>query len=101
MSKVKVVVDPLKLTEAAQNIEGMLGDYVRLYTSLYTEVNAMGAAWKGRDNRAYTEKIKEFENDFKQMKAMLSDYQLFLTNSAKDYTLVQDTLESGARRIVT
>jgi len=96
----KIVVDPAKLTSAAQKMDGLVGEYVKQYQLLFSEVDGMGAAWKGKDNIAFTTQIKGFEDDFIRMKEIITDYSKFLTDSATKYNTTQSGLESAARKLV-
>ncbi|WP_138755920.1 WXG100 family type VII secretion target [Paenibacillus sinopodophylli] len=95
----KIVVDPAKLTSASQKMDGMVAEYVKQYTLLFTEVEGMGAAWQGKDNVAFVNQIKGFQDDFTRMKEITSEYASFLKTSADRYTATQSNLESSARKL--
>ncbi|MFJ7729563.1 WXG100 family type VII secretion target [Neobacillus sp. NPDC097160] len=94
-----IMVDPAKLEKAATSIDQQAADYERLYKSLFSEVEAMGAAWQGADNLAYVNQIKGFTDDFMKMKAKMDEFSHFLKTSAKTYRDTQNEVISGAKRL--
>ena len=96
----KVTVDPQKLKDASQKIDEESRQYESDYKQLFTEVNSMGAAWKGTDNTAYVQRIKDFEEDFKLMVKVINEYSRFLSFSADQYTKLQNEIESAANKLV-
>lgn len=95
----KIVVDPAKLRSAAEKMDGKIGEYVRLYQQLFSEVESMRAAWQGKDNVAFTTQIAGFKDDFEQMKKITTDYSDFLKASSDRYKTTQDNLEMSARKL--
>jgi len=95
----KIVVDPAKLTSAAQKMDGMVADYIKQYTLLFSEVEGMGAAWQGKDNVAFVTQINGFKDDFEKMKTITTEYSEFLKKSAERYNTTQTSLESSAKKL--
>lgn len=95
----KIVVDPAKLTAASKKMLEILGEYNKQYMLLYSEVEGMGAAWKGKDNTAFVERIAGFKDDFEKMKSILTEYSNFLDDSATRYNNTQTALETQARKL--
>lgn len=95
----KITVDPARLESAAQKMDGQASEYATQYKKLFSEVNAMGAAWKGADNTAYVTQIQGFEEDFKNMYDLLMKYSEFLKLSAKMYRDTQNEIISSAKKL--
>jgi WXG100 family type VII secretion target len=95
----KITVDPARLESAAQKMDGQASEYATQYKKLFTEVNAMGAAWKGADNTAYVSQIQGFEEDFKNMYDLLLKYSEFLKLSAKMYRDTQSEIINSAKKL--
>lgn len=95
----KIVVDPAKLNSVSQKMDGMVADYVKQYTLLFSEVEGIGAAWQGKDNLAFVSQIKGFEDDFLKMKEITNEYSQFLKKSAEKYTTTQNSLETSAKKL--
>ena len=95
----KIMVDPTKLELVASKIEEQAADYSKLYQQLFTEVEAMGKAWQGADNIAYTTQIEGFREDLNKIKQVLDEYSSFLRQSAKVYKSTQDEVISKAKTL--
>ena len=93
----KIMVDPTKLELVASKIEEQAADYSKLYQQLFTE--AMGKAWQGADNIAYTTQIEGFREDLNKIKQVLDEYSSFLRQSAKVYKSTQDEVISKAKTL--
>lgn len=95
----RIIVDPSRLESTASNVDSANSDYQRIYHNLYAEVDKMEAVWQGKDNTAFTNKIKAFEDDFRQISNILSHYSDFLRNSARAYRETQDELYNATSRL--
>jgi len=96
----RITVDPARLTDAAGRIESSAAEYQQTYSRLYTEVQAMSAAWEGADNAAFTTQIESFRNDFELMHRLMLEYSTFLRQSATSYSNTQDHIIQQASRLV-
>ena len=94
-----IIVDPAKLESAAGKMDAQAADYESIYKQLYSEVDGMAAAWQGKDNIAFTNQIKGFEDDFQKMVALMREYSEFLKKSAVAYRTTQDEIVAGAKRL--
>lgn len=94
-------VEPDQLDSAASKIENANNDYDRLYQAMYQEVDKMGTSWQGNDNTAFTNQIKTFEDDLRQISMIMKQYSDFLRNSARGYRQARDEIESQATRLRT
>lgn len=92
-------VDPQKLEAAATSIDTQVADYDKNYKQLFSEVDAMAAAWQGVDNLAFVNQIKGFEDDFKAMSAVMTQYSEFLKASAKAYRGTRDNVVEQAKKL--
>lgn len=97
----KIIVDPSRLENTASRIESSNGDYQRIYNALYSEVDKMTSVWQGKENTAFTDKIKAFQDDFRQISLILNEYASFLRNSARAYRETQDELYNATSRLKT
>ena len=97
----KIYVDPNRLENTANNVESANGDYKRIYSALYQEVDKMGASWSGKDNTAFTNKIKAYEDDLRQISNILTQYSDFLRASARAYRETQDELYNATNNLKT
>ena len=95
----RIIVDPSRLESTASNVDSANNDYQRIYHNLYAEVDKMETVWQGKDNTAFTNKIKAFEDDFRQISNILSHYSDFLRNSARAYRETQDELYNATSRL--
>lgn len=97
----QIAVEPGQLFDVAQRIEQADQDYQRIYHNLYSEIDKMGNAWQGKDNVAFANRIKSFEDDFRQISLIMREYAQFLKNSARSYEEIQEELYSQANRLRT
>lgn len=97
----QIAVEPGQLFDVAQRIEQADQDYQRIYRNLYSEIDKMGNAWQGKDNVAFANRIKSFEDDFRQISLIMREYAQFLKNSARSYEDIQEELYSQANRLRT
>ncbi|MDQ0885066.1 WXG100 family type VII secretion target [Paenibacillus sp. V4I9] len=95
----KIVVDPAKLKAAATQIDGQVGEYIKQYGQLFSEVEKMGAAWQGIDNEAFVRQILGFKDDFEHMKDVLTNYSTFLKDSSTEYTNTQNDRINEAKKL--
>ena len=95
----EIIVEPTRLEDSASKVESYDSDYQRVYSLLYEEVDKMASVWQGKDNTMFTNKIKEFEDDFRQISILLRQYAEFLRNSARAYRETQDELYNAASHL--
>lgn len=98
-NNVVIKVTPAELRTVAAKIRSQAEDYAKQYTQLFNDVDGMANAWKGKDNTAFTNQIKGFQDDFQSMKALLEEYAAFLDKSANAYEQTQDEITSAAQRL--
>ncbi|MBR4461628.1 MAG: WXG100 family type VII secretion target [Erysipelotrichaceae bacterium] len=96
-----IVVEPERLENVAFNIEEANQEYDRTYQAIYEQVDKMSASWSGKDNVAFTNQIKTFEDDLRQISIIMRQYADFLHNSARAYRETQDEIYEGAYRLRT
>ena len=96
-----IVVEPERLETVASNIEEANQEYDRTYQAIYEQVDKMSASWTGKDNVAFTNQIKTFEDDLRQISIIMRQYADFLHNSARAYRETQDEIYAGANRLRT
>jgi WXG100 family type VII secretion target len=98
-NNVVIKVTPSELRGVATKIRTQAEDYAKQYTQLFSDVDGMANAWKGKDNTAFTNQIKGFLDDFQSMKTLLEEYATFLDKSANAYEQTQDEITSAAQRL--
>ena len=95
----RITVEPEQLESCALRMEEKNQDYVDCINRLYEAVDAMSAVWKGKDSRAFTDRIFSFQTDIRQLSVLCTQYSDFLRNSAKAYRETNDELAAQASRI--
>ena len=93
-------VEPAKLKTAASQIDNEAAEYKRLYEQLYTEVDAMKAAWNDASNVAFTSKVEGFRDDLENMYKLMTQYSEFLVNAANNYETTQNEIIDNAKRLI-
>ena len=96
-----IMVEPERLESTASRIEEANREYDRTYQAIYVEVDKMPASWQGKDNTAFTNQIKSFEDDLRQISMIMRQYADFLRNSARAYRETQDEIYSRANHLRT
>lgn len=94
-----IKVDPEKLDLVANDMEKLIGEYQGIYKALYGEVEGMSSAWKGVDNQAFVQQIKEFDNDFQKMIELMSQYRQFVVDSSTAYKKTQSEIVAAAKKL--
>lgn len=97
----KIIVDPSRLENTADRVDSSNAEYERIYNALYAEVDKMSASWSGKENTEFTNKIKAYQDDFRQISIILRQYADFLRSSARAYRETQDELFNSASRLKT
>ena len=96
-----IMVEPERLESTAARIEEANREYDRTYQAIYVEVDKMSSSWQGKDNTAFTNQIKSFEDDLRQISMIMRQYADFLRNSARAYRETQDEIYSRANHLRT
>ena len=96
-----IMVEPERLESTASRIEEANREYDRTYQAIYVEVDKMSASWQGKDNTAFTNQIKSFEDDLRQISMIMRQYADFLRNSARAHRETQDEIYSRANHLRT
>lgn len=94
-----ILVEPDRLEVSAGRIQNLLQEYEQNVKGMYDEVERMAVHWKGSDSRAFTDQILGFQDDFRQMQNLLSQYIDFLNATAKAYRQTQEEIASLARSL--
>lgn len=92
-------VDPARLDECAARMEENRQDYDRCVRDLYSTVDTLQSAWRGRDNLAFTAEIQRFEANLRSLSVLCVQYADFLKNSSRAYRSTQDEIASYAGRL--
>lgn len=94
-----IEVEPERLEVTAQKVESADSDYQRTYQAIYAEVDKMANYWNGKDNVAFTNQIKTFEDDLRKISMIMREYADFLRNTAKGYRQLQEENYAEANRL--
>jgi WXG100 family type VII secretion target len=94
-----ILVTPEQLDSCAARMDDENQSYIHHSDALFSEVEAMGAAWQGKDNLAFVSQISGFQNDFRQISMLCTEYSDFLRNSANSYRSTEDELAAQAARL--
>ena len=94
-----ITVEPEQLEVSASRIDEDNQAYQRTFAQLCDAVDTMKAGWEGKDNVAFSTKIRKFEADFREMSVLCAQYAEFLRNSARAYRETQDDLASQASHL--
>lgn len=94
-----IMVEPDRLERVAANIESLDGDYNRIYQAMYDQVDKIATNWKGKDNAMFTNQIKLFEDDLRNISAIMRQYADFLRSSARSYRQAQDEIYMRASKL--
>ena len=94
-----ITVETDKLLKTAANIDIARQDYQRLYVDLYQRIDELSAAWNCKDNQAFTNRIKAYQDDFRRISVIMTQYSDFLRNSARAYDSTQEELAMEASRL--
>lgn len=96
-----IFVEPERLDSVANNIQDANQEYDRTYQAIYEQVDKMSLSWKGKDNVAFTNQIRSFEDDLRQISTIMRQYADFLHNSARAYRETQDEITAQASHLKT
>lgn len=96
-----IFVEPERLDRVANNIQDANQEYDRTYQAIYEQVDKMSLSWKGKDNVAFTNQIRSFEDDLRQISTIMRQYADFLHNSARAYRETQDEITAQASHLKT
>ena len=91
----------VRFDAAASSIEEANSEYDRTYQAIYAQIDKMSYSWSGKDNTAFTNQIRSFEDDLRQISIIMRQYADFLRNSARGYRETQDELYAQANRLRT
>ena len=94
-----IFVEPERLDSVANNIQDANQEYDRTYQAIYEQVDKMSLSWKGKDNVAFTNQIRSFEDDLRQISTIMRQYADFLHNSARAYRETQDEITAQANHL--
>ena len=88
-----IQVTPANLRKAAGEVETLASTYKKQYNELFSLVDTFTTTdYQGKDAREFCEKVRDFEDDFTNMKNLMDDYAKFLRTAADDYEKNQENL---------
>lgn len=96
MAEVEIMVSPQLLEKASEAIGEWADQYAKEYEALFDSVEKMGNSWKGQDNISYTNRVKDFREDFITMKNLMEQYSEYLRKTAQAYANTQQEIANTA-----
>ena len=94
-----IIVEPAVLDSSASAMEQVNTEYQQAFMRLYEQVDALKVAWQGKDNQAFTTQIQGYNEEFRQISALMSQYSEFLRSTARAYRDTQADLVSQVSRL--
>lgn len=94
-----IYVEPERLRNASLKIQDFNTNYKQLKNRLYEEVDYLTSKWQGKDNLAFSNQIKSYQNSLNLISLIIEQYCDFLNNSANAYNQTQEDLYSQAMKI--
>ena len=94
-----ITVEPDRLEHTASKVAEANAEYDRTYQAIYAQVDKMATVWTGKDNNAFTEQIRGYEDDLRQISIIMGQYADFLRNCARAYREAQDEVYAQATRL--
>lgn len=96
----KIIVETTSLDTTATKVQTAADQYKTDYTTLFSEVEALAAAWSGEDNTAFTQQVEGFRDDFTKMYDLMVSYSTFLKATAETYRTTQDEIMAKAKTLM-
>ena len=97
----KIMVD----TEKIESVIKQVKEYQQLYQGAYHKVydidEELNNTWKGVDSTKFSNQLREFDGDFKDLDANITSYINFLTSAKKAYDTAQDNITTDAGKLTT
>lgn len=94
-----IQVDPASVIKIANNVSLAQRDFQRLYNELYNQVDHLAESWQGKDNRAFINQIESFQDNFRIISVIMSQYSDFLKNAISAYENTQNELYDQASHL--
>lgn len=90
-----IQVTPADLKKAAGEVEMLASNYKKQYGELFGLVETFTTTdFQGKDAKEFCAKVKDFEDDFMNMKSLMDEYAQFLRKAASEYERNQENLSS-------
>ena len=94
-----IKVEPSALEDAANKVEQSCDDYDQIVQKLYNDVDNMQTSWSGKDNMAFTDQIRTYQDSMIKISTVMRQYVLFLRTSARAYRETQDEVYNQVGRL--
>ena len=95
----KIIVDPYVLENSSTKIEQLTQEFNVAVSQLYDSVDTLSTTWIGKDNIAFNNQIRGFNEDFKKLYLMCLQYSDFLKASAYAYKDTQNEVCAMAHKL--
>ncbi len=88
-----IQVTPSNLRRVAGEVDELATKYKTQYDGLFKIVeNFTSTDFQGEDAKKFCAKVREFEDDFTNMKTLMNEYATFLRKAADDYEKNQENM---------
>lgn len=99
MARGLINVETSEIKRVSEHVASKSEEYQSEYNALFSTVAALEEAWAGKDNKAFTDQIEGFRDDFVRMKELMDEYSNFLSKTYVAYTEAQAKLEQEAKAL--
>ncbi len=99
MARGQIIADTTRLDSTAQSVITLADNYHQEYFALFSSVQQLQSTWEGVDNKAFTEQIEGFRDDFQRMEQLMRDYAEFLKKTAATYRQAQSEIVNAAQTL--
>lgn len=96
----KIKVDINKLNMASNTVGKQASTYRKLYKQINTLTKMNQSVWSGEDQKAFAQKINDFEPRLEKIYKTLEVYQELLDNAAKTYSSSQSRVMARAKTLL-
>lgn len=101
MPSAKFDVTPEDIAKSATIVEEKTTEFKSAYDSIYAAVEDLRMSYKGEASDTFNQRIKAYENDFKEAENVLKKYVSFLRTYAKDITNTEGGVKGMAANLPT
>ena len=101
MPSAKFDVTPEEIAKSATIVEEKTTEFKSAYDSIYAAVEDLRMSYKGEASDTFNQRIKAYENDFKEAERVLKNYVSFLRNYAADMNKTEIGIKGWANNLPT
>jgi WXG100 family type VII secretion target len=94
----KFTVTPELLEQTASKLDTQKASYRNVYLKVQSEGNTLKSQMSGSANQSYLAQLQGFDDDFKRLEKLLTDYCTYLRSTAKKYRDADNQLANEAKQ---